>query len=42
MNADELNGDKIWGDLLCSEFSFVIATIEVEKPGTYVFARVAE
>lgn len=39
MSKDDLNGDKIWGDLLCSVCHFVIATLEVDEPGSYAFTR---
>lgn len=41
MQSDDLNGDKIWGDIICSECKLVIATVEVQEPGIYDFVKVA-
>jgi hypothetical protein len=40
MRSDELNGQAIWGDLLCSICKLVIATLTVEEPGQYEFRKV--
>jgi hypothetical protein len=42
MQKDSLNGDKIWGDLVCGRCRSVIATISVNEPGIYQFKKVEE
>jgi len=37
MKQDDLNGDDIWGDIVCSVCHLVIATVIVDKPGKYEF-----
>lgn len=39
MAADKLNGDAIWGDLLCGTCHLVIATLTVPKAGEWEFVR---
>lgn len=36
---DSLNGEKIWGDIVCKECHLVIATIECDEAGEYEFVR---
>ena len=40
-STDELN-ESAWGDIVCPECSFIIATITVNEPGKYVFKKVVE
>jgi len=42
LQKDELNGEKIWGDILCAECRLVIATITADEPGQYEFVKVSE
>jgi transcription initiation factor TFIIIB Brf1 subunit/transcription initiation factor TFIIB len=42
MRSDDLNGDVIWGDLVCSKCKLVIATLEVDSPGIYEFVKVSD
>ena len=39
LQKDSLNGDRIWGDIVCSVCYGVIATIEADEPGRYNFVR---
>jgi len=39
LQSDDLNGDKIWGDIVCSVCHFVIATISADEPGEYEIVR---
>lgn len=39
MQKDDLNGDKIWGDLVCSVCKLVITSLETDEPGVYEFVR---
>lgn len=38
--SDELNGDAIWGDIVCNTCKLVIATVTAKEPGTYRFVKV--
>lgn len=40
MTADSLNGDAIWGDLLCSVCHLAIAALDVSEEGQYEFRKV--
>jgi len=40
--TDEKHYKKPWGDLVCRECSFVIATITVDEPGVYEFVKVRD
>lgn len=40
MVKDELNGDIIWGDIVCKSCHLVIATVTVGEPGKYEFTKV--
>ena len=42
LSTDKLNRPKIWGDILCAECGFVIATITADEPGLYDFLKVEE
>lgn len=42
MSSDKLNGDSIWGDLLCSVCRLVIATLTVSEAGIYEFRKVEQ
>ena len=42
MKKDDLNGETIWGDVVCSICHLVIATITVDEPGVYDFVKVDE
>ena len=35
LHVDELNGETIWGDVVCPECHFVIDTLTADEPGTY-------
>lgn len=37
----KLNGDIIWGDLVCSKCKLVIASIRVDEEGEYEFRKIA-
>lgn len=37
LKKDDLNGDMIWGDIVCTECHFVIATISSNIAGNYSF-----
>jgi hypothetical protein len=40
LETDELNkGKPPWGDIVCVECHFVIATISADIPGIYKFSR---
>ena len=40
MQSDDLNGDQIWGDVVCDECKLVIATIRVSEPGVYDLVKI--
>lgn len=40
LQKDDLNGDMIWGDIVCKECHLVIATISADAPGVYEFKKV--
>ena len=40
LETDVLNGSKIWGDIICKECHFVIATVEADEPGQYDFIKI--
>ena len=42
METDNLNGDIIWGDVICSVCRLVIATITADKVGIYEFVKVGD
>ena len=42
MSTDELNGDKIWGDIVCPECHFVIATLTADESGIYAIEKVGD
>ena len=42
MESDTLNGDKIWGDLVCAECCLIIASLEVDAPGIYEFVKMKD
>lgn len=42
LSTDDLNGDSIWGDIICSECHLVIATVTSNSPGQYAFIKVGE
>jgi len=42
MKSDDLNGDKVWGDIVCSVCHLVIATVTVDKPSKYEFVLIEE
>lgn len=42
MVKDDLNGNVVWGDIVCAVCHFVIATVSVEEEGTYRFVRIEE
>jgi len=37
VQSDELNDGDPWGDIVCIECRFIIATYSAEKPGVLVF-----
>ena len=39
LGCDDLNGDAIWGDIVCSECGLVIATLTADEPGNYDIVR---
>lgn len=39
--SDDLNPEP-WGDIVCSECHFVIATIVAQEPGTYRVERIGD
>ena len=42
LQADDMNkGKPPWGDIVCTECNFVIATISAPEPGVYRFVKVA-
>ena len=41
MTKDDLNGDKIWGDICCAQCHLVLNTVSVDEEGTYNFVKVA-
>jgi len=42
MTSNELNGDKVWGDICCSKCALVICTLTVDDPGIYEFVKVSD
>ncbi len=43
LKTDDLNkGKPPWGDIVCDECHFVIATISANEPGIYQFSRLEE
>jgi hypothetical protein len=42
LSADDLNGTKKCGDIICVNCRFVIATIFADKPGIYRFVKTEE
>lgn len=39
LQADDLNGDSIWGDIVCNECGLVICTIEADEEGDYEMVK---
>ena len=42
MAKDDLNGNVVWGDIVCAVCHFVIATVSVEEEGIYDLVKVEE
>ena len=42
MTKDDLNGEKIWGDVCCMKCKLVLITIEVPSEGMWDFTKVCE
>ena len=40
LQRDSLNGDAVWGDIICTSCRVIIATITSDEPGIYQFVRV--
>jgi len=39
LQSDDLNGDRVWGDIICRECRLVIATVSADSPGRYRFMK---
>lgn len=42
LSSDDLNGDAIWGDVVCPNCKLVIATITADEPGLYNLVKIAD
>lgn len=42
LSTDALNINRIWGDIICADCHFVIATISASEAGIYQLVKVAE